>query len=109
MNIEDEKKDLIKILSGKKRKWLVQVDYYAHNVKKYIDDDNLDDSTFKIIFSVKANTEQEAKSIAAEIYENEFGEKNLNNIAQQNIEDTDALSVYKYKNGESSITFSEYE
>ena len=46
MNNEDEKNDLIKILSGKKRKWLVQVDYFAHNVRNYIDDDNLDNGTF---------------------------------------------------------------
>jgi len=107
MNNEDEKNDLIKILSGKKRKWLVQTDYFAHNVRNYIDDDNLDDETFKIIFSVKANSEKEAKDKAIEIYESEFGIKNLKNIAQQNIEDTDALDIKKFKNGVFELKFCE--
>jgi hypothetical protein len=107
MNNEDEKNDLIKILSGKKRKWLVQVDYFAHKVRNYIDDDNLDDGTFKVIFSVKANSEKEAKDKAIEIYESEFGIDNLKNIAQSKIEDTDALDITKFKNGVLELKFYE--
>ena len=107
MSNEDEKNDLIKILSGKKRKWLVQVDYFAQNLRNYIEDDNLDNGTFKIIFSVKANSEKEAKDKAIEIYESEFGIRNLTNVAQQNIEDTDALNIYKFKNGVLEIKFCE--
>jgi hypothetical protein len=107
MNNEDEKNDLIKILSGKKRKWLVQVDYFTHNVRNYIDDDNLDNGTFKIIFSVKANSEKDAKDKAIEIYESEFGIENLKNIAQSKIEDTDALDITKFKNGVLELKFYE--
>jgi len=107
MNNEDEKKDLIKILSGEKRQWLVQVDYFAHNVDTYIISGNLKHRIFKVIFSVKANSEQEAKEKAFEIYESEFTEKNLKNIPQPELLSPDALDIFKFKNGVVEIKFDE--
>ena len=52
----------------------------------------------KVVFKVKANSEEEAKNKSIEIYENEFGLESQQ-IAQQNIEDTDALELHKFVNG----------
>jgi len=78
LNSADIQKDL----------WTAEVNYYAQN--NY----NLDDNTFTIKFYVRATDVENATKIATKIYENEFG-INSYAIAQQNIEDTNALSVYK--------------
>jgi hypothetical protein len=84
-------------------KWLVNVDYYAKNVEMY-KDVIADDSKFTMLFNVFAETELEAKEIAIKIYESEFG-LDSNVIAQQNIEDTNALSVFKCVDEETTLTF----
>jgi hypothetical protein len=71
-----------------KNLWAAEVSYFAQNT------DNLYDNTFTIKFFVRATNEENATKIATEIYENEFC-VNSNVIAQQSIEDTNALNVYK--------------
>jgi hypothetical protein len=68
--------------------WAAEVSYFAQN------NDNLYDNMFTIKFYVRATDVKNATKIATEIYENEFG-ANSSAIAQQNIEDTNALNVYK--------------
>ena len=104
MNDDDEKKDLITILKGEKRTWLAKIEYFPNNLgdnKEYLGND-----TLQVIFKVKANFEKEAREKSIEIYENEFGLESQQ-IAQQNIEDTDALELHKFVNGEYSLKFKE--
>ena len=95
MTDSDEKKDLITILKGEKRTWFVQVEYYPNNLKD--NEECLIDNIMQVTFKVKAISESEAKIKAIEIYESEFG-INGTKVAQQNIEDTDALQIYKFDN-----------
>lgn len=104
MNDKDEKKDLITILKGEKRTWFAKVEYFPNDLgdnKEY-----LGGNTMHVVFKVKANTEEEAKNKSIEIYENEFGLSSKQN-AQQNIEDTDALELHKFVNGEFNLKFNE--
>ena len=104
MNIEDEKKDLITILKGEKRTWLAIIHYFPNNLrdnKQYLEDD-----TLQVVFKVKADSEMQARKKSIEIYENEFGLESQQ-IAQQNIEDTDALELHKFVDGKYNLTFKE--
>tara|TARA_B110000967_G_C18408720_1_gene328179 strand:+ start:94 stop:408 length:315 start_codon:yes stop_codon:yes gene_type:complete len=104
MTDSDEKKDLITILKGEKRTWFVQVEYYPNNLK-----DNeacMVNNIMHFTFKVKAISESEAKIKAIEIYESEFG-INGTRVAQQNIEDTDALQVYKFVDGKFNLNILE--
>ena len=76
---------------------------FVKNVEMY-KDVIAGDSKFTILFNVFAETELEAKKIAIKIYESEFG-LGSNVIAQQNIEDTNALSVYKCVDEETTLSF----
>ena len=78
LNSADIQKDL----------WTAEVNYFALN------NENLHDNTFTIKFYVRATDVENATKIATKIYENEFG-VNSYAKAQQNIEDTNALNVYK--------------
>jgi len=100
MTDSDEKKDLITILKGEKRTWFVQVEYYPNSFKNL--EAGLDDNPINVTFKVKAISESEAKIKAIEIYENEFG-INGSKVAQQNIEDTNALQVYKFVDGKFNL------
>ena len=100
MTDSDEKKDLITILKGEKRTWFVQVEYYPNNLTD--NEECLVDNTINVTFKVKAISESEAKIKAIEIYESEFG-INGTKVAQQNIEDTDALQVYKFVDGKFNL------
>ena len=95
MTDSEEKKDLITILKGEKRTWFVEVEYYLNNLKD--NEESLVDNIMQVTFKVKAISESEAKIKAIEIYESEFG-INGTKVAQQNIEDTDALQIYKFDN-----------
>jgi hypothetical protein len=104
MNIEDEKKDLISILKGEKRTWLATIQYFPNNLgdnKEYLKND-----TLQVVFKVKANSEMQARKKSIEIFENEFGFESQQ-IAQQNIEDTDALSLHKFVDGKYNLIFEE--
>ena len=104
MSNSDEKKDLITILKGEKRTWLAVIEYFPNNLgenKQY-----LSDNTLQFVFKVKANSENEARKKSTEIYENEFG-LGSQHIAQQNIEDTDALELYKFVDGSYNLKFKE--
>lgn len=100
MTDSDEKKDLITILKGEKRTWFIQVEYFPNNLKD--NEESLVDDLMKVIFKVKAISESEAKIKAIEIYENEFG-INGTRVAQQNIEDTDALQLNKFVDGKYNL------
>jgi len=104
MTDSDEKKDLITILKGEKRTWFVQVEYYPNSFKNL--EAGLDDNPINVTFKVKAISESEAKIKAIEIYESEFG-INGTRVAQQNIEDTDALQVYKFVDGKFNLNILE--
>ena len=95
MTDSEEKKDLITILKGEKRTWFVEVEYYLNNLKD--NEESLVDNIIQVTFKVKAISESEAKIKAIEIYESEFGIDGTK-VAQQSIEDTDALQVYKFDN-----------
>ena len=104
MNDSDEKKDLITILKGEKRTWLAAIEYFPNNLgnnKEYLGND-----TLQVVFKIKANSEKEAREKSIEIYENEFGLKSCQ-IAQQNIEDTDALELHKFVDGKYNLIFKE--
>jgi len=100
MTDSDEKKDLITILRGEKRTWFVQVEYYPNNLKD--NEECLVNNIMHFTFKVKAISESEAKIKAIEIYESEFG-TNGTKVAQQNIEDTNALQVYKFVDGKFNL------
>ena len=60
-----------------------------------------------MVFKVKADSEMQARKKSIEIYENEFGLESQQ-IAQQNIEDTDALELHKFVDGKYNLTFKEW-
>ena len=104
MTDSEEKKDLITILKGEKRTWFVEVEYYLNNLKD--NEESLVDNIMQVTFKVKAISESEAKIKAIEIYENEFG-INGTRVAQQNIEDTDALQLNKLVDGKFNLNILE--
>jgi len=104
MTDSDEKKDLITILKGEKRTWFVQVEYYPNNLKD--NEECLVNNTMQVTFKVKAISESEAKIKAIEIYESEFG-VNGTKVAQQSVEDTDALQLNKFVDGKYNLKISE--
>tara|TARA_B100001057_G_C22529078_1_gene825066 strand:+ start:438 stop:752 length:315 start_codon:yes stop_codon:yes gene_type:complete len=104
MSDSDEKKDLITILKGEKRTWLATIEYFPNNIGDY--KEYLANDTLQVVFKVKANSEEEAREKSIEIYENEFGIESKQ-IAQQNIEDTDALELRKFVDGKCSLNFKE--
>ena len=104
MSDSDEKKDLITILKGEKRTWLATIEYFPNNIGDY--KEYLGNDTLQVVFKVKANTEEEAREKSIAIYENEFGIESKQ-IAQQNIEDTDALELRKFVDGKCSLNFKE--
>jgi len=104
MTDSDEKKDVITILKGEKRTWFVQVEYYPNNLKD--NEECLVNNTMQVTFKVKAISESEAKIKAIEIYESEFG-VNGTKVAQQSVEDTDALQLNKFVDGKYNLKISE--
>ena len=104
MTDSEEKKDLITILKGEKRTWFVEVEYYLNNLKD--NEESLVDNIIQVTFKVKAISESEAKIKAIEIYESEFG-INGTRVAQQNIEDTDALQLNKLVDGKFNLNILE--
>jgi hypothetical protein len=66
--------------------WLATADYFANSTDNF--------KTFKISFEINANNESEALALATQIYNTEFG-PNSKAVAQQDIADTNALSVIK--------------
>tara|TARA_B110000902_G_scaffold200407_1_gene227579 strand:+ start:293 stop:607 length:315 start_codon:yes stop_codon:yes gene_type:complete len=104
MTDSDEKNDLITILKGEKRTWFVQVEYYPNNLKD--NEECLVNNIMQVTFKIKTISESEAKIKAIEIYENEFG-INGTRVAQQNIEDTDALQLNKFVDGKYNLKISE--
>ena len=77
------------------------------NVETHIISGNLKHKILKVIFSVKANSEQEAKQKALEINESEFIEKNLKNSPLPELLSPDASDIVKFKNGVVKIKFDE--
>ena len=70
--------------------WVAEVDYFTEHT------DNLYDNVFTIKFYVRAINKEDAYEFATKIYESEFGAYGKA-YAQQSIEDTNALNVYKIR------------
>jgi hypothetical protein len=70
--------------------WAAEVDYFTENT------DNLYDNVFTVKFYVRAINKEDAYEFAKKIYESEFGVYGKA-YAQQSIEDTNALNVYKIR------------
>ena len=89
---ENVKDKTIRLLKNEERSWVVGVDYFPHNTNHH--KTVFPNQIMRVYFTVMAVTEEQAKARATAVYEDEFGETSQN-ICQQAVEDTDALTVFQ--------------